>query len=109
MSSSFPTIVSQQENRRRSIVVDSAKMFFLGGSLLTASLPQLSTPASAQSVATAMTHAPAQAAEQPSFKTEGSGTLLAMAASGKSLGQCPLEHTDVTATISGYVARVKVK
>lgn len=44
-----------------------------------------------------------------SFGRDGSGTLLAMAASGKSLGQCPLKHTDVTANVSGYVARVRVE
>ena len=41
--------------------------------------------------------------------TSGSGTLLAMAGSGKELGQCPLKHTDVSCDIAGYVARVTVK
>lgn len=39
---------------------------------------------------------------------EGSGALLAMVG-GKQLGQCPLQHTDVKAQVSGYVARVSVK
>jgi Ca-activated chloride channel family protein len=39
---------------------------------------------------------------------EGSGTLLAMMGA-KHLGQCPLKHTDVKASVSGYVARVSVK
>ena len=43
------------------------------------------------------------------FKSNGSGTLIATAESGKELGLCPLRHTDVTANISGYVARVTVK
>lgn len=43
------------------------------------------------------------------FKSDGSGTLIAMLGSGKRLGQCPLKHTSVTASVSGYVARVTVK
>jgi len=39
----------------------------------------------------------------------GSGSLIAMASSGQSLGQCPLKHTDVQTEISGYIARVTVK
>ncbi len=50
-----------------------------------------------------------QTSEKDAFKGEGSGTLLAMASSGKSLGQCPLKHTDVTAKVSGYVSHVTVK
>jgi len=37
-----------------------------------------------------------------------SGQLTAMIGS-RQIGQCPLEHTDVKATISGYVAKVSVK
>lgn len=53
------------------------------------------------------------AAEQQDKKAtfsgeEGSGTLLAMMGA-KQLGQCPLKHTDVKASVSGYVARVSVK
>lgn len=48
----------------------------------------------------------AQAKAQPA--QGNSGTLIAMAASGATIGQCPLEHTDVTCQISGYVSRVKV-
>ncbi len=44
-----------------------------------------------------------------SFSGEGSGTLLAMLPGGKSLGHCPLKHTDVKASVSGYVSRVSVK
>lgn len=100
-----------QCNSSRSIMVENAKLFFLGVSLLAASLPQLSAPVSAQSVATAITNAPPSTAapQQPAFNAPGSGTLLAMNASGLTLGNCPLEHTDVTATISGYVSRVRVK
>lgn len=43
------------------------------------------------------------------FKADGSGTLVAMLGTGKTLGQCPLKHTSVTANVSGYVARVTVK
>ncbi|MDP3509710.1 MAG: VIT and VWA domain-containing protein [Candidatus Melainabacteria bacterium] len=39
----------------------------------------------------------------------GSGTLVAMASGGQSLGSCPLKHTDVQTEISGYIARVTVK
>jgi Ca-activated chloride channel family protein len=41
-------------------------------------------------------------------RAEGSGALDAIAPDGKILGGCPLEHTDVQATISGFVARVVV-
>lgn len=43
------------------------------------------------------------------FKANGSGTLIAASSAGQELGVCPLRHTDVTANISGYVARVTVK
>jgi Ca-activated chloride channel family protein len=39
----------------------------------------------------------------------GSGTLMAMLPSGKQAGLCPLTHTEVTADVSGYISRVKVK
>lgn len=58
---------------------------------------------------------PAQSLSNKKKKTtlfgqvSGSGTLLAMASSGKKLGQCPLKNTSVEAKISGYVSRVKVK
>lgn len=39
---------------------------------------------------------------------EGSGALDAVAPDGRTLGGCPLEHTDVHATVSGFVARVVV-
>ena len=38
----------------------------------------------------------------------GSGALDAIAPDGTALGGCPLEHTDVHATVSGFVARVVV-
>lgn len=38
----------------------------------------------------------------------GSGALDAVAPDGTALGGCPLEHTDVHATVSGFVARVVV-
>src|SRR5258708_11371854 len=37
-----------------------------------------------------------------------SGALDAVGSDGKPLGGCPLEHTDVHATVSGFVARVVV-
>ena len=39
---------------------------------------------------------------------EGSGALDAIAPDGRALGGCPLEHTDVHATVAGFVARVEV-
>ena len=39
---------------------------------------------------------------------EGSGVLEARRADGTSLGPCPLNHTDVAAELSGFVARVVV-
>ena len=36
------------------------------------------------------------------------GELEAVSAGGKSLGACPLKHTDVQAEISGFLSRVKV-
>lgn len=42
-------------------------------------------------------------------KPSGSGALIAMSAEGKPVGQCPLKHTNVSAKISGYVARVTVR
>ncbi|HEY9678402.1 MAG TPA: VIT and VWA domain-containing protein [Drouetiella sp.] len=41
--------------------------------------------------------------------TSGAGTMLAMSATGQTVGQCPLKHTSVSTKISGYVARVTVK
>ena len=38
-----------------------------------------------------------------------SGALEVVDSSGKSLGQCPLKHTDVKAEISGFLSRVIVK
>lgn len=40
---------------------------------------------------------------------QGSGTLMAMLPSGQQVGLCPLTHTEVTADVSGYISRVKVK
>jgi Ca-activated chloride channel homolog len=37
-----------------------------------------------------------------------SGILVAMTSTHKELGRCPLKHTDVKASVSGYVARVTV-
>ncbi|MBX9685925.1 MAG: VIT and VWA domain-containing protein [Candidatus Obscuribacterales bacterium] len=50
-----------------------------------------------------------QSENQSNFTGEGSGKLLAMLTSGKQLGQCPLKHTDVKASVSGYISRVSVK
>lgn len=41
-------------------------------------------------------------------RASGSGALDAVAPDGTALGGCPLEHTDVHATVSGFVARVVV-
>jgi len=41
-------------------------------------------------------------------RAAGSGALEAVAPDGRTLGDCPLEHTDVHATVSGFVARVVV-
>jgi Ca-activated chloride channel family protein len=38
----------------------------------------------------------------------GSGTLQALGPDGEAIGSCPLEHTDVTAEIAGFVSRVVV-
>ena len=38
----------------------------------------------------------------------GSGTLQAIGPDGQEIGSCPLEHTDVTAEIAGFVSRVTV-
>ncbi|MBY0358940.1 MAG: VIT and VWA domain-containing protein [Candidatus Obscuribacterales bacterium] len=43
------------------------------------------------------------------FTGNGSGALAALTDSGKQIGQCPLKHTAVKASVSGYVARVSVK
>ena len=42
-------------------------------------------------------------------KVQLTGQLVAMLPSGEIAAQCPLTHTDVTAQISGYVSKVKVK
>ncbi len=47
----------------------------------------------------------AGAAEEP---RPDAGALDARDKDGKSLGSCPLKHTDVSAEVSGFVARVKV-
>lgn len=55
---------------------------------------------------------PARALNSKSGPTKAvkanSGQLTAMIGN-RQIGQCPLEHTDVKATISGYVAKVSVK
>ncbi len=47
--------------------------------------------------------------QKSSIEGDGSGTLLAMLPGGRQLGSCPLKHTDVKASVSGYVGRVSVK
>lgn len=59
--------------------------------------------------ALALSNAVGQTEAKATFEGDGSGTLVAMAGPGKQLGQCPLKHTDVKASVSGYVARVSVK
>src|SRR5438045_5950780 len=51
------------------------------------------------------TPAPAMAATDDAAP----GQLAILGKDGKAAGLCPLKHTDVTADISGYVARVTVK
>lgn len=79
-------------------------------SLLSASLP---LGVNAQQSVGAAFHRQAAASDKnqknDQFKGNGSGTLVAMLSSGKQLGLCPLQHTSVTANVSGYVARVTVK
>lgn len=43
-----------------------------------------------------------------SAQTVTEGALKAVGAGGKSLGNCPLKHTDVKAEISGFLARTRV-
>jgi Ca-activated chloride channel family protein len=54
----------------------------------------------------------AKRAGTPQAATPGanatSGALAATDAKGKSLGQCPLKHTDVKTEISGFISRVTV-
>ena len=65
-----------------------------------------SKPAGRQST----TRRPKQNEEKTRFgKVEGSGMLTAMLPGGRSLGECPLQNTEVKARISGYVSRVTVK
>ena len=70
------------------------------------------TPASAsknaRQISLADTKRPRQD-KKATFAGDGSGSLVAMLGSGKQLGQCPLKHTDVKASVSGYVSRVSVK
>lgn len=66
----------------------------------------------AQAIGSANRHAKVKAsaaANTPKQDSAGSGELIAMSTTGKPLGKCPLSHTDVTAQISGYMARVHVK
>lgn len=56
-----------------------------------------------------MAGADSKSESKPAISGDGSGTLLAMLPGGKRLGQCPLKHTDVKASVAGYVARVNVK
>lgn len=43
------------------------------------------------------------------FKPSTPGSLLAKSETGMLLGECPLQHTDVSAKISGFVSKVTVK
>jgi Ca-activated chloride channel family protein len=45
----------------------------------------------------------------PKAQLQDSGSLMAMTSLGKPLGTCPLKHTDVQASVSGFVSRVTVK
>jgi Ca-activated chloride channel family protein len=56
--------------------------------------------------ATVLAAAPARATEVEG--PPGTGALTAMGRDGRPLGACPLKHTDVHASISGFVARVVV-
>lgn len=50
-----------------------------------------------------------QVASASPFAGSDSGALNAVNKDGKTLGQCPLAHTDVQTEISGYIAKVTVK
>lgn len=67
--------------------------------------------AGAQQMAATAGIAAQRSSKQPlkGFNSADSGSLAALDAHGKSLGKCPLKHTDVKAKISGYVAHVTVK
>ena len=71
---------------------------------------QIAGPASALNARTAKASVGTASIEQASSKATkaNSGQLTAMVGN-RQIGQCPLEHTDVKATISGYVAHVSVK
>ena len=95
------------------------KCFALGGALALLStsgavpvqsrnLLAVNKPASAPAPS-ARAAAPARDDRNQFKGADGSGTLVAMLGTGKSLGQCPLKHTDVSCDISGYIARVTVK
>lgn len=62
---------------------------------------------SALSVAMLLVAATTAAAKSDNAITEG--RLDAFDAKGKSLGACPLKHTDVTVDVAGFIARVTVK
>ncbi|MBA3859457.1 MAG: hypothetical protein C0507_21340 [Cyanobacteria bacterium PR.3.49] len=47
--------------------------------------------------------------EKDQFKPSTPGSLCAKDEAGTILGECPLQHTDVTAKISGFVSKVTVK
>jgi len=69
----------------------------------------LSLPAQAQQGTAAKSAIPTAKSRKSIFKGAGSGSLTAKSLEGKELGECPLQHTDVSAKISGFVARVTVK
>ena len=81
---------------------------FMVLSMLSCSLTIVSANPSfaARKIATA---AGIQQGQVTKTRTSGSGTLMAMMPSGKQAGLCPLTHTEVTADVSGYISRVKVK
>ena len=65
--------------------------------------------ASAAPAKLSMVGADAKEESKQAITGNGSGTLIAMMPGGKRLGQCPLKHTDVKASVAGYVTRVNVK
>ncbi len=80
--------------------------FFLELTLHSTSAP---SPASAAPATSRYQAIEAHYDASPSRSSLTQGILLALLPNGRATGECPLKHTDVIATVSGYVARVKVK
>lgn len=62
----------------------------------------------AATVGSATGNLAAKEAAQPALAKVTQGQLRAIGPEGKPLGNCPLKHTDVRASIAGFIARVTV-